>query len=228
MSIIDPTIRYMHKFQTTSEFEAAYYGEDYHTPWVSAIVETQKPAYNKLEITSITLNNLVWATDVPASGGTADKNNCTYTVIGYTPDGKGSNITSLATVTGSTTVESSVNTERHTAGTLTLTATFSGFSDSDSVTIYQAAFVPAVTGITLDNLTWVTNIPSSGGTATSANCTFSVTAHYEDSSTGDVTTEATISGSTTDRSLTSSLAFASGNFRLNGFSPMPAASFRFR
>ena len=195
MSIIDPTIRYMHKFQTTSEFEAAYYGEDYHTPWVSAIVETQKPAYNKLEITSITLNNLAWATDVPASGGTADKNNCTYTVIGYTPDGRGSNITALATVTGSAVVEPSVSTERHTAGTLTLTATFSGLTDSDSVTIYQAAFVPAVTGITLDNLTWVTNIPSSGGTATSANCTFNVTAYYDDSTTEDVTTEATISGS---------------------------------
>ena len=195
MSIIDPTIRYMHKFQTTSEFEAAYYGEDYHTPWVSAIVETQKPAYNKLEITSITLNNLAWATDVPASGGTADKNNCTYTVIGYTPDGRGSNITALATVTGSAVVESSVSTERHTAGTLTLTATYSALTDSDSVTIYQAAFIPAVTAITLDDLTWVTNIPSSGGTATSANCTFSVTAYYDNSTTGDVTTEATISGS---------------------------------
>ena len=195
MPTIDPTIRYMHKFQTTSEFEAAYYGEDYHTPWVSAVVETQKPAYNKLEITAITLVNLAWAIDVPASGGTANKDNCTYTVIGYTPDGKTSIITALATVTGSASVESSISEERHSAGTLTLTATYSALTDSDSVTIYQAAFVPAVTAITLDDLTWVTNIPSSGGTATSANCTFSVTAYYDNSTTGDVTTEATISGS---------------------------------
>ena len=196
MSKIDPTIRYMHKFQTTNEFETAYYGEEYHTPWVSAVVETRKPAYNKLEITAITLTNLVWVVDVPATGGTADKNNCVYTVLGHTSDGRSSVITRLATVTGSASVEPTLLPNRHSAGTLTLTATYNGLSASDSVTIYQEAVELFVTGITLDNLVWVTNMPATGGTATKDNCTYSVTAHYNDSTSADVTSLATVTGST--------------------------------
>ena len=32
------------------------------------------------KVTAITLDNKVWATNIPASGGTATKDNCTYSV----------------------------------------------------------------------------------------------------------------------------------------------------
>ena len=34
-----------------------------------------------VQLTAITFENLTWSTDVAWSGGTADKNNCTYTIF---------------------------------------------------------------------------------------------------------------------------------------------------
>ena len=186
---------YLHKFDTVSEFDEAFNSDEYCEPWVSAVVENEQVNFNKMIATSITLANLTWIHDVPASGGTADKNNCSYKVIANCGDGSILNVTSLATVTGSLVVESSQSTERHTAGTLTLTATYSGFTDTDSVTVYQAAFAPALTAITIDNLTWVTDIPASGGTATKDNCVYVITGYFDDTTTSEITTLATITGS---------------------------------
>lgn len=52
-----------------------------------------------------------------------------------------------------------------------------------------------VTAITISGLTWVTDIDSSGGTATSANCSFDVVALYDSGKTKKVTSESIISGS---------------------------------
>ena len=41
--------KYLHKFETNSEFSAAYNGEDYLEPWVSVTSENEKVKYNKTE-----------------------------------------------------------------------------------------------------------------------------------------------------------------------------------
>jgi len=97
-----------------------------------------------VELTGITIDNLTWVTDIPAAGGTATKSNCSYTVTAHYSDGTTTNITNVATITGSLNVASSTNTSRHSAGTLTLTASYSGFTNSASVTVYQAAYVPSL------------------------------------------------------------------------------------
>ena len=91
------------------------------------------------KVTAITLDNLVWARNIPASGGTATKENCTYSVTAYYADGTTSDVTSEATITGSQVIPSTNIEEVHSAGTLTLTASYSGFTATGSVTVYQEA-----------------------------------------------------------------------------------------
>ena len=89
--------------------------------------------------TAITFDNVIWVNDVPASGGTATKDNCSYTVIGQYADGTTDDLTDFATVTGSLFVPFSGEIERHSAGTLTLTASYGSFTASTDVTAYQEA-----------------------------------------------------------------------------------------
>ena len=231
-----------------------------------------------------------WTTDMTYVGGTASKDNCTYSVTAYYINGTFGDVTSKATVTGTQNVEASTLHIRHTAGTLNLTASYKGYTASASVTIYQGAAPvtlsisitaptpidatattlsytvvagddctvklagstlpqdltnthpsgattssftipantetyeqyftlnawltdhtlitastsveqlgasgPTLTGITLDNVTWVTDVPATGGTATYQNCSYTVTAHYSDNSTADITSQAIMSAST--------------------------------
>ena len=92
-----------------------------------------------IKVTAITLDNLVWTTNIPASGGTATKDNCTYSVTAYYSDGTTSDVTSEATITGSQVIPSTDIKEVHSAGTLTLTASYCGFSVTGNITIYQEA-----------------------------------------------------------------------------------------
>ena len=94
------------------------------------------------KVTAITLENLTWATNIPASGGTATKDNCTYSVTAYYSDGTTSDVTSEATITGSQVIPSTNIEEVHSAGTLTLTASYSGFTATGNVTVYQEAYSP--------------------------------------------------------------------------------------
>ena len=146
------------------------------------------------QLTAITFENLIWVTDVPASGGTATKNNCSYTVIGQYANGNTGDITEYVTVSGSLNVAATTTVDRHDAGTLTLSASYSQFTASANVTVYQAA--PSITGISFNNLTWVTDIASTGGTATSANCSFNIYAYYTNGGSNyvDVTNASTVSG----------------------------------
>lgn len=91
----------------------------------------------------ISLDNLTWVTDVPASGGTATSANCSYTVTGYYDNGTTKNITNYATVEGSLVVPATVIETREYIDDLTLTASYSGFTVSDTVGVYQAAYNPA-------------------------------------------------------------------------------------
>ena len=93
-------------------------------------------------LTAISLDNLVWVTNIPASGGTATKENCTYSVIAYYSDGTTVDVTSEATITGSQVIPNTDIEEVHSAGTLTLTASYSGFTATGNVTVYQEAAVP--------------------------------------------------------------------------------------
>ena len=92
--------------------------------------------------TAITFENVTWVTDVPASGGTADKNNCSYVVYLNYDNGMQIDVTSAATVSGSLVVPSTTADERQNVGTLSLTAQYSGFTTIGTVIAYQEAYAP--------------------------------------------------------------------------------------
>ena len=90
-------------------------------------------------LTGITIENLAWVEDVPYSGGTADKDNCSYKVVGHYDSGKNRTVTNKATITSnSITVQENTGITRENIGQLTVTATFEGFTTSASVDAYQA------------------------------------------------------------------------------------------
>ena len=130
---------YIHLYETNSEFTAAYNGPDYKEPWLSLTEEGMKVNYNKPKLIAITFDSITWVTDVPAKGGTATKDNCTFKVYGNYDNGTSVDISSDATVTGELVVPSSTGGQRHEAGKLTLTASYSGFTATGNVTAYQAA-----------------------------------------------------------------------------------------
>ena len=146
------------------------------------------------QLTAITFENVTWVTDVPSSGGTATKDNCSYTIVSHYADGTTGDITEYVTVSGSLNVAATTTVDRHDAGTLTLSASYSEFTASANVTVYQTA--PSITGISFNNLTWVTDIAGTGGTATSANCSFNIYAYYTNGGSNyvDVTDATTVSG----------------------------------
>lgn len=108
-----------------SEIPAIYCGEELIYP------------VNLGTLTGITLENLTWVNDVPYSGGTADAENCTFKVVAHYDSGKSRSVTSKATITGSLSASATTSTERTDLGLLTLTATYEGFTASDSVEAYQ-------------------------------------------------------------------------------------------
>jgi hypothetical protein len=88
-------------------------------------------------VTAITIDNLTWVHDIPATGGTADKDSCVYFVTAHYSDASSADVTTLATVTGSLVVTATTETNLHSAGTLTLTASYCGLTATESVTVYQ-------------------------------------------------------------------------------------------
>ena len=130
---------YIHLYKTNSEFTEAYNGPDYVEPWLSLTEDTMTISYNKPKLTAITFDNITWVTDIPATGGTATKDNCTFKVYGNYDNGASVDISSDATVTGELAVEPSTAGQRHEVGQLTLTASYGGFTATGNVTAYQAA-----------------------------------------------------------------------------------------
>lgn len=120
-----------------SEIPAIYCGEELIYP------------VNLGTLTGITIEDLVWKTDVPASGGTATEENCTYKVVGYYDSDKSRTVTSKATVTGSLAVPATTAETREMVGVLQLTATYEGFTATGSVDVYQAAVTPDYASIPL-------------------------------------------------------------------------------
>ena len=132
---------YIHLYETNDKFTEAYNGTDYKEPWLSLTEEGMKVNYNKPKLTAIAFDNITWVTDVPATGGTATKDNCTFKVYGNYDNGSSSDISSIVTVTGELAVEKTTIEERHEAGQLTLTASYGGFTATGNVTAYQEAAV---------------------------------------------------------------------------------------
>ena len=129
---------YIHLYKTNSDFTAAYNGPDYKEPWLSLTEENNAINYSKI-LTAITFNSITWVTDVPAKGGTATKDNCTFEVYAKYDNGSFLDISSDVTVTGELVVPSSTEGQRHEAGQLALTASYSGFTATGNVTAYQEA-----------------------------------------------------------------------------------------
>lgn len=116
---------------------------------ISAIYAGTEQLYpsNLGVLTGITISGLTWVTDVPATGGTADSGNCSFQVYALYDSGKRRKVNKDAVISGSLVVSSTTAETREMVGTLTLTASYSGFTDSDSVDVYQAAvqtFLPYV------------------------------------------------------------------------------------
>ena len=88
-------------------------------------------------LTGITIEDLTWVTDIPKTGGTATADNCSFKVMAHYDSGKSRNVKSRSTVTGSLVVPETSATTREQVGVLTLTAEYEGFTDSDSVDVYQ-------------------------------------------------------------------------------------------
>ena len=152
-------------------------------------VVTQK----RLTLTEIYFENLTWSTDVAWSGGTATKDNCSFSIIAKYSDNSTEDITNKAEVTGSLVVPLTTATTRQSVGTLTLTAAYEDKTCTGSITAYQEA--PLLSEIFFNNLEWATDIPASGGTATKDNCSYTIFAKYSNNVQVDVTSEANVSGS---------------------------------
>ena len=131
---------YIHLYETNQEFTEAYNGHDYKEPWLSLTEENMEVNYNKPKLTAITFGTITWVKDVPATGGTATKGNCTFKVYAKYDNGISVDISSDATVTGTLVVPSSTAVQRHEIEQpLILTASYSGFTATGNVTVYQAA-----------------------------------------------------------------------------------------
>ena len=129
---------YIHLYGTNSEFTAAYNSPDYKEPWLSLTEENMTIGYSKI-LTAITFNSITWVTDIPATGGTATKDNCEFKVYANYDNGSFLDISSIVTVEGELVIPSSTSDQRHEAGQLTLTAKYNGFTATGNVTVYQAA-----------------------------------------------------------------------------------------
>ena len=135
---------YIHLYKTNSDFTEAYNSPNYEEPWLSLTEENNAINYSKTPpkvLTAITFENLTWVTDIPATGGTATKDNCTYTIMAKYIGSEPEDITSQVAdnVTGELVVVPSTIGQRHEAGQLKLTAKYKGISCTGSVVAYQEA-----------------------------------------------------------------------------------------
>lgn len=150
-------------------------------------------------ISRIYFDYLALQDDVPYTGGTATSANCYFVIYAETAVGD-IDITSAATVSGSLVVSAATKTYvRHKVGSMTLTASWEGFSTSEAVDVYQeAAPAPVITAISITDLEWMEDddIPASGGSANWRNCQFGVYAKWSDGTETYIKDSATITSNT--------------------------------
>ena len=108
------------------------------------------------DIISIAFQNVSWVTDIPCTGGTANKDNCEYQIIATYRNGTTADITGTAIVTGFKNIPETAERRRHAAGTLTLNAEYTSddklYTDTVDITIYQdgTKLQPSFNGISLE------------------------------------------------------------------------------
>ena len=73
---------------------------------------------------------------------------------------------------------------------------------------------PKLTAITFGTITWVTDVPATGGTATKGNCEFKVHGNYEDGTSVDISSDATVTGELVVPSSTSDQRHEAGQLTL--------------
>jgi len=108
-------------------------------------------------VTGITIENLVWVTDIPYSGGTATADNCSFKVYANYDSGKKRNVTTKSTVSGSLVVPATTAETREMVGTLTLTADYEGITNSATVDVYQKKYsiVNYIPTLTFVSNSWI-------------------------------------------------------------------------
>ena len=142
---------YIHLYKTIQEFTEAYNSPNYEEPWLSLTEENNAINYSKTPpkvLTAITFENLTWVTDIPVTGGTATKDNCSYTIMARYIGSEPEDITSQVTVKGRLIVAETTATTRQSVGTLTLTAEYKGVTCTGSVAAYQEAVDPSMSPLT--------------------------------------------------------------------------------
>ena len=114
---------------------------------------TPTPPTPTVTVTGVSFSSITWTTDIPASGGTATKENCSYVITADYDNGNRVDITTLTPdegllVEGSKTVSASTDTSRHSVGSLSLdityfpefTATTPVYTATTAITAYQEAY----------------------------------------------------------------------------------------
>ena len=165
-----------------------------------------------LILEEIYFENLTWSTDIPYTGGTATKDNCSFSIIAKYSDNSTEDITNKATISGSLAVSATTTTTRQSVGTLTLTATYEDKTCTGSIEVYQEA--PLLSEIFFNNLEWSTDVAWSGGTATKNNCNYSVYAKYSNNVQVNITNEAEVTGSLAVPVTTATTRQSLGNLEL--------------
>lgn len=108
----------------------------------ATITATTIARQEKRSIIDLEFVNLSWVIDVPGSGGTADKDNCLYTINAIWNDGTVEEVTPFCEVLGSLDVDISKTLSRRNVGELLLTAKFGIVEHTEPIDAYQAGNVP--------------------------------------------------------------------------------------
>ena len=124
VSIFDPTAKGSDSLKVVSSYDIATSEEP--------VPPTPDP-----KVTGISIDELTFVTNVPADGGVANKDNCSFVVNALYDDGSVEDVTAEAEVEGELTVDAATTLDEHEAGELTLTSTYEDFTAEASVTVLQ-------------------------------------------------------------------------------------------
>ena len=145
-------------------------------------------------ITGITIDNFEWTSNFPSSAGTyLTKDYSTFNITAHYDNGTTTDVTNEAEITGQVTLEENTSAKSRIVQApinakyvvLTVSAIKKGFQSGAPT---PPTPTETVTGVSFSSITWTTDIPASGGTATKENCSYVVTADYNNGNRVDITT----------------------------------------
>lgn len=145
-------------------------------------------------VTGITIDNFEWTSNFPSSAGTyLTKDYSTFNITAHYDNGTTEDVTNESEITGQVTLEENTTSESRIVQAplnakyvvLTVSAIKEGFQSAAPT---PPTPTETVTGVSFSSITWTTDVPASGGTATKDNCTYIVTADYNNGNRVDITT----------------------------------------